>query len=171
MKARVAQLLLLFLLHPVAVTAINDTTIRVPILSPPIILYELYVWRDGGSLGFIIGDHSGIKIKFVVDYKEYSTTWGWFFLNTIHKDRGEGQQLPLGGTEEKQLLRYLSLWLESKFSKQEIDEISATKDFRNISKDQLYAFHVKRLLDNRDKVIERVKRAQQSSPAVAEPRR
>ena len=121
-------------------------------------LRELSVWRDGGSLGFVIGDQSGRKIKFVVDGKIGSSTVGWFFLNTIHTDYRKGIQLPLGGPEEKQLLNYLSLWLDSNFNRKELERLEATGKFPDSTKEEFKALHVKRLLDNRGKAIERIKK-------------
>jgi hypothetical protein len=160
MKQKVIILVPLVLLLPVVAFGGTDAGLSMPTLSPPIVLYELHVWRDGGSLGFEIGDPSGNKIKFVVDGKIGSATVGWVFLNTIHTDYGKGRQLPLGGEEEKQLLNYLSLWLDSKFDRKELEYVFSTTDFRDLTKDQYNAFHVKRLLDNRDKAIEKIKKTQ-----------
>ena len=92
MKRCRTVLVLLVLLFPV-VARVDTNKPSVPKLSPPIVLHELHVWRDGGSLGFVIGDQSARKIKFVVDGKIGSSTIGWFFLNTIHTDYGKGIQL------------------------------------------------------------------------------
>jgi hypothetical protein len=174
MKQKITMLVPWVLLLPVVAFGGTGAELSMPTLSPPIVLYEVHVWRDGGSLGFEIGDQSGNKISFVVDGKIGSATVGWFFLNTIHTDYGKGRQLPLGGEEEKQLLNYLSLWLDSKFDRKELEYVFSTTDFRDLTKDQFNAFHVKQLLDNRDKTIEKIKKTQQltgaySVPAAAQP--
>jgi hypothetical protein len=174
MKQKIIILVPLVLLLPVVAFGDTDAALSMPTLSPPIVLYELHVWRDGGSLGFEIGDQSGGKIKFFVDGKIESATVGWFFFNTIHTDYEKGRQLPLGEEEEKQLLNYLSLWLDSKFDRKKLEYVFSTTDFRDLTQDQFNAFHVKRLIDNRDKTIEKIRKTKQSAgaysvPAAAQP--
>ena len=161
---RQIALLLLAVASPGVLAEVDaKEPIDIPRLTSPILLHELHVWRDGGSLGFVVGDQSGRKIKFVVNYKVGSSTRGWFFLNTIHTDYGKGVQLPLGGVEEKQLLKYLSLWLDDKFDRKELERISSTKDYRHWTKDQFSAVRVKQLLDHREKAIDDIRKAQQNT--------
>jgi len=105
-------------------------------------------------LGFVIGDRSERKIKFVVDGGIGSTTAGWFFLNVTNPgEKTKGIRLPLGGPDEKRLLHYLSLWLHANFDKKQLEQIEASKQLPNVTRKELDAWHVERLLDNRRKRV------------------
>ena len=131
---------------------------RVPEPDCQVILYEMYVWRDGGSLGFVIGCEGRKTIRFVVDGKIHSPTAGYFFLETIHTDGPRGTMLPLGGEEEQRLLGHLSSWLHATFTEGELKRISEIADFRKITRDELRAWHVQRLVNNRSEFVEELKR-------------
>ena len=147
-----------------------NTDSRVPRLSPPVNLVELHVWRDGGSLGFVVSDQSGTTISFLVDGKINSTTKGYIFLNTVYMDKAKGIQLPLGGKEESQLLSYLSSWLDSNFDRKKLDALFESPDFRNMPDAEFKAYHVKGLLENRQRMLQAIKGIQQSASGNLAPR-
>ncbi len=124
---------------------------RVPKLDEPINVKTLYVWRDGGSLGFVVNDSTGKNISFMVDGRIKSTTIGYVFLNTTHTSRAKGIMLPLFGKEECQLMNYLSSWLYSNYDEKTLDALFKSPDLKKMSKKDFKAFHITRLLKYRQK--------------------
>ena len=160
MKLRKTLPLFCAFLFPLSICANTNSisgTNAMPVLSPPINLYQVDVWRDGGSLGFVIGDRSAAKIQFVIDGKAGSQTRGWFFLNTTHTDYTKGIKLSLGGEEEQTLLLYLSSWLHTTFTDAELKRIAEITDFRDKPQAEFYAWHIQRLLQRRPEVLKRLK--------------
>ena len=125
---------------------------RVPKLNSPIILKTLHVWRDGGSLGFVISGRMGKNISFMIDRRIGSNTKGYVFLNTTYNQRVKGIMLPIGGKEELQLMDYLSSWLYSNYDKKTLGILFKTPNFKTMSPKEFKAFHVSRLLKSRQKL-------------------
>ena len=147
MKRRLVSLIALLL--PAAAYAQDTSIIALPQLNPPIVLRDLRVWRDGGSLGFVLGDGLGKTITFTVDGKLGSPTPRSMFLGVTHRDDPGAQQLPLDGAQERQLLTYLALWLDAKFDRADLERVFNTVDSRQWTQEQLSAYHVKRLIETR----------------------
>ena len=153
----------LLLISSQAVLSATNTASRVPQLKAPITLVKLDVWRDGGSLGFVIRDAIDTNLSFMVDGKIGSSTRGHFFLYTEHIDFAKGVQLDLGGEEENQIIGYLALWLDANFDRKKLDVLFSHPDFRNMPKAEFNAYHVKHLIDNRQKMIQAIRDTQQTS--------
>ena len=119
----------------------------------PMVLNELLVWRDGGSLGFVMEDADKERLCFCMDGSIGSATTGYFFLNVTHATEDGGIQLPLDGQREKQLLGYLKSWLETHFDMNDLDKTLASNNFQALTKDEFKAWHVGRVLKNRPDAV------------------
>jgi hypothetical protein len=156
------------LLLLVALSANADQPRGSPVaaLQPPVKLDELHVWRDGGSLGFKLSDAARHQVAFCVDGQIKSPTAGYFFLNVTHATQNGGQKLDLGSDAEKTLISYLTSWLTATFKQAQRAAILKSEDVSKLTKDEFNAWHVLRLVENRAKVIQRIKeRAQQGPPS------
>ena len=128
------------------------------VLQPPINLNELLVWRDGGSLGFKLSDAARRHVTFSVDGRVGSSTVGYFFLNVTHPTQNNGRKLDLGSDTENTLISYLKSWLASNFKPEQLSALAKKeKDVNKLTKDEFNAWHVLRLVENRPKVIKRIK--------------
>lgn len=120
----------------------------------PFALDEFQVWRDGGSLSFVFLCGGGEKLSFRLDGRIGSPTAGYFFLEVNNSK----EKLPLGGTKEKSLIAVLEKWLDSKFTDDDLNRISNSTDFPNMTKDEFRAWHIKRVVDGRLKTIKHLNR-------------
>jgi hypothetical protein len=136
-------------------------------LQAPIHLDELFVWRDGGSLGFKLSDANGRHLAFCVDGKFKSPTAGYFFLNVTYADQNGGQKLDLGSDTEKVLMSYLKSWLAANFKQERLAAILKAQGVGKPTKEEFNALHVLGLIDNRAKVIDRIREQAQQDQSSA----
>jgi hypothetical protein len=134
-------------------------------LKHPMILEELHVWRDGGSLGFVMKDADGKRICFCLDGNVSSTTAGFFFVNVTYPTYNGSLQLSLDGNKERKILTHLRSWLETNFDLKELDKTFRSKSVGELTRDEFEAWHVKHLLDNRADVVKELKETIQPTDA------
>jgi hypothetical protein len=120
----------------------------------PVVLKELFVYRDGGTLGFILDCADGNELRFCIDGKINSPTAGYFFVDVTHATQEGGVMLSKGGVEEGKLLSLLDSWLEANFTDEQTSRIAQSIDFNNMTKKEFRAWHIKRLIDGRKKLGE-----------------
>jgi hypothetical protein len=123
----------------------------------PVILEELLVHRDGGSLSFVFlcGDNN--RLSFRLDGGARSSTRWHFYLDTDDVSKNNRMLLSLGGVEEERLLNVMESWLESNFSNEELERIVKSTDFRDTRQKEFRARRIKNLIDSRPRFIKDIK--------------
>lgn len=129
----------------------------------PLVLEEFHPWRGVGSLSFVFlcGDNSRLSIYLSGGFD--SQTRGYFYIEDDEAFHGNRMLLPLGGVEEKRLIDVMNLWLESKFSNEELERIMNLTDFRNMTEDEFRAWHIKRIIDSRPQVVEELLKGERNT--------
>ncbi len=117
-------------------------------LQPPLTLAELLVWRDGGSLGFVLRDAAGTELRFCVAGPIPASVAGRWFIGATHPSHEGARIIDAGGGVENALRRALQVWVSQHYNQAEQDELLRSGWTPEIAQDKTRreAWHVLRLL-------------------------
>jgi hypothetical protein len=117
-------------------------------LQPPLTLAELLVWRDGGSLGFVLRDATSTELRFCVAGPIPASIAGRWFIGATHPSHEGARIVDAGGDVERALKRALRAWVSQHYDRAEQEELVRSGWTEEIAQDKTRrgAWHVLRLL-------------------------
>ena len=117
-------------------------------LQPPLTLVELLVWRDGGSLGFVLRDATSTELRCCVAGPIPADIAGRWFMGATHPLHEGARIVDAEGGVEKALKQVLQVWVSQHYDQPEQDELLRSGWTQAIaqSKTRRDAWHVLRLL-------------------------
>lgn len=108
-------------------------TVVLPELVQPITVKDAQMFSDGGTISIVLEDHVGKTFSFCLDGRlQQATAWQaitgshpkrHLYINATHPSIVGAQELPIGGAEEKMILKILQDLMNPKYSKEQRQQI------------------------------------------------
>ena len=143
------------------VSADQTDNVEIPLSSgivkliKPIEIVHADMFRDGGTMEVTLKDKDGRTFTFCLDGRMQSLgLWKkprpyYIFIGVSHPDMPGGKPIPVGGKEEKAILKMLEDWINENISAEDQKNVSDVSMHKKIAwTDQLYkARRILQLID------------------------
>ena len=115
-------------------------------IEQPIDITDVLYYRDGGTIGVVMSDAAGKKLKFCLDRrigkkKPYPVFWG-----ATHPTIRGAKKIAIAGHEERVILKNLQQWVRDHLSNEEVDSLLKVKSTRGFSTEQFKRYQVVKLI-------------------------
>lgn len=123
-------------------------------IFPPIEIKDILYYQDGGTTGIILMDSRGKTFYFCLDGRLRVQESGkalepyHIYIGATHPEGPGAQSIPVGGKEEKSILKLLQIWLDDQVPAQEQEKLFNTTSVINLSEEEIAAYRVIRVIES-----------------------